>query len=40
MVEERQRTIHGFYSRSAVEQRRQARATRRLLAQLLDHRRA
>jgi hypothetical protein len=32
----RSRTVHGFYSRSAMEQRRQARATRRLLAQLLD----
>jgi hypothetical protein len=32
----RSRTIHGFYSRSALEQRQQARATRRLLAQLLD----
>jgi len=36
----RSRTIHGFYSRSAIEQRRQARATRRLLAQLLDQLRA
>ena len=32
----RSRTVHGFYSRRALEQRRQARATRRLLAQLLD----
>ena len=32
----RSRTVHGFYSRSAIEQRRQARATRRLLAQLLN----
>src|SRR5580765_325094 len=36
----RSRTIHGFYSRSAIEQRREARATRRLLAQLLDQLRA
>ena len=30
----RSRTVHGFYSRSAIEQRRQARTTRRLLAQM------
>ena len=29
-------TIHGFYSRSAIEQRRQARIARRLFADLLD----
>jgi hypothetical protein len=36
----RSRTIHGFYSRTAIEQRRQARTTRRLFAHLLDQLRA
>ena len=36
----RSRAIHGFYARSALEQRRQARATCRLLAHLLDQLRA
>jgi hypothetical protein len=35
----RSRTIHGFYSHIATEQRRQARTARRLFADLLDQRR-
>jgi hypothetical protein len=34
------RTVHGFYSRSAIEQRRQTRTARRPFAHLLDQLRA